>query len=123
MKKYIGLFTKKRNIIWTLIAIIIVVIGTHKESLSLPPQPQWITVEGIVLKVSNNKLWLFNLQRKKQETYMLTDKTQIKPESLFPISVEKRNIKDILRKGYKILIKINPKNQTIAEILIKEVPQ
>ncbi|MDL1969955.1 MAG: hypothetical protein LWW94_03075 [Candidatus Desulfofervidaceae bacterium] len=117
---------KRKKIIGVLIGIIIFVVFGYKESLAQPEQFQYVSIEGIVLKVAKHELWLLNLGTNTQEKYLITDRTKIEPNPLFPIDMinsKKPSLKSILREGYRIGIKINPKNQTIIQILIKEIPQ
>ena len=107
--------------------MIMIALG-NKNSIPQEKKQQWIIVEGIILEISNNYLCLLNSQSRMEEIYTFTRETQIKPEPIFfrkgnVISSGKGRVKDILREGYKIIIKVNPKNQTIIEILIKERPQ
>ncbi len=95
-------------------------------------QPRWIVVEGVILKVHHNKLYILNSQTKVKESYILTDKTLIKPKRTSICSVSERskevNVHRVsnlrrLRKDYVVVLKINPKDQTIIEVFIKEMPQ
>ncbi len=82
-------------------------------------------IKGEIISVNKNILTIFNFETQEKENYLITDKTDIKSDSLVLLAKGKTLLKTnrFLRKGYEVLIEVNAENKTLIKITVKEIPK